>query len=395
MSGFGTKVEGTGMSEQVRQADMDAETLRDRIRGCLIGGAAGDALGYPVEFLPEKLIERHYGEGGIRSYVPNPDSGKAEISDDTQMTLFTANGVLAAETQAAAGIPCRPYRMVARAYQDWLRTQQVPFRKGSQAPRVCWLMDVPELYDRRAPGNSCLGALERQAEQPLGDTDCIEEPQSNSKGCGGVMRAAPIALRPVPDGDMRWLQREAAQIAAITHGHSLGYMPAAVFAHIVYRLVFREPETTLREIVFEAMDTAAEVFAGDGNLEALQELIDQAVYLSVTDRPDLENIHRLGEGWVAEETLAIAIYCALRYQDDFSKGLAVSVNHRGDSDSTGAVCGNILGALTGYEAMEEKWKRDLELNGVILEMADDLARGCPADPAQDPDWYRKYMQAKR
>ena len=52
MSGFGTKVEGTGMSEQVRQADMDAEALRDRIRGCLIGGAAGDALGYPVEFLP-------------------------------------------------------------------------------------------------------------------------------------------------------------------------------------------------------------------------------------------------------------------------------------------------------------------------------------------------------
>ena len=371
--------------------------IQDKIRGCLIGGAVGDALGYPIEFMRGRSIVKQYGEQGSTEYELDRKTGKAVISDDTQMTMFTANGLLLADTRTAleGQTAWPPRKEIARAYQDWLRTQQVPFRKGSQAPHVCWLMDVPELYDRRAPGNSCLGALERQAEQPLGDTDCIEEPQSNSKGCGGVMRAAPIALRPVPDGDMRWLQREAAQIAAITHGHSLGYMPAAVFAHIVYRLVFRQPETTLREIVFEAMDTAAEVFAGDGNLEALQELIDRAVYLSVTDRPDLENIHRLGEGWVAEETLAIAIYCALRYQDDFSKGLAVSVNHRGDSDSTGAVCGNILGALVGYEAMEEKWKRDLELSGVILEMADDLARGCPADPAQDPDWYRKYMQAKR
>ncbi|MBQ8082225.1 MAG: ADP-ribosylglycohydrolase family protein [Clostridia bacterium] len=383
------------MSEQVQQTKVNAEALRDRIRGCLIGSAAGDALGYPVEFLPEKLIAGHYGEGGISSYVLSSESGKAEISDDTQMTLFTANGVLAAETQTAAGVPCRPYRMVARAYQDWLRTQQDHFRRGSQAPRVCWLMDVPELYELRAPGNACLGALERQAIVPLGDTDCIEVRQSNSKGCGGIMRAAPIALRPAPDGDMRWLQWEAAQIAAITHGHSLGYMPAAVFAHIVYRLVFREPELTLREIVFEAMDTAGEVFAGDENLETLKDLIDQAVYLSVTDRPDLQNIHQLGEGWVAEETLAIAIYCALRYQDDFSRGLTVSVNHRGDSDSTGAVCVNILGALVGYEAMEDKWKRDLELSDVILEMADDLARGCPADLAGDADWHRKYVEAKR
>lgn len=70
---------------------------RDKIRGCLFGGAVGDALGYPVEFLKEKEIFREYGRNGIQSYKLNQEL-KALISDDTQMTLFTANGLLAAQT---------------------------------------------------------------------------------------------------------------------------------------------------------------------------------------------------------------------------------------------------------------------------------------------------------
>lgn len=69
--------------------------------------------------------------------------------------------------------------------------------------------------------------------------------------------------------------------------------------------------------------------------------------------------------------LAIAIYCSLRYKDDFSSGIIAAVNHDGDSDSTGAITGNILGALVGYDAIEEKWKQNLELADIILEMADD------------------------
>ena len=116
------------------------------------------------------------------------------------------------------------------------------------------------------------------------------------------------------------------------------------------------------------------------------------------DAGDLENIHALGEGWVAEETMAIAIYCALKYQHDFSKAIIVSVNHKGDSDSTGAVTGNILGALVGYEAIEDKWKKNLELHDVILEMADDLCHGCLMDEYghyEDPAWISKYMYMRR
>ena len=60
----------------------------DKFRGCLLAGAAGDALGYEVEFMPEEEIFRRFGEAGITEYRLR--GGVAEISDDTQMTLFTA-----------------------------------------------------------------------------------------------------------------------------------------------------------------------------------------------------------------------------------------------------------------------------------------------------------------
>lgn len=67
---------------------------KDRIRGCLFGGASGDALGYPVEFLSDDDIRVQYGDKGITRYSLDPKSHKALISDGTQMTLFTANGLL-------------------------------------------------------------------------------------------------------------------------------------------------------------------------------------------------------------------------------------------------------------------------------------------------------------
>lgn len=145
------------------------------------------------------------------------------------------------------------------------------------------------------------------------------------------------------------------------------------------------------------MDTARRLFGGDPHWEELRTLIDRAETLAGNTAPDEENIRALGEGWVAEEALAIAVYCALRYPGDFSKGVTAAVNHSGDSDSTGAVTGNILGAWLGCGAIEDKWKRGLELRDVILEIADDLCYGCPLEEYhedRDPKWLRKYVEGK-
>lgn len=382
------------------------EKCLDAVRGCIYGGAVGDALGFPVEFLLEEDIFEKYGPDGITAFEKDIKSGKALISDDTQMTLFTANGLLTGNTRGAMRGIQGPHRIyVVKAYKDWLKTQELTIQEVNSHKRYTseggfsWLLDVPELYSRRAPGNTCLSALQDGTEFE----DYIAEKRNHSKGCGGIMRVAPLAL------DCQWsgvhsieqIDMEGAQLAAITHGHSLGYMPAAVLVHILNRIVFppEGKELLLKEIVLEAKGAAERLFAGDPHLAELMGIIDLAVRLSEDEcADDLDNIHLLGEGWVAEETLGIALYCALRHQDDFSAGIIAAVNHSGDSDSTGAVTGNILGAWSGFHAISDKWKQDLELSGVILEIADDLCYGCRMSEYsdyEDPNWKEKYIYAHR
>jgi len=382
----------------MKQVGFDAAVVRDKVRGSLLGGAAGDALGYAVEFVPVQAILLAHGPLGITAYETDSWTGKAMISDDTQMTLFTANGILSAET---CGPVCgeRTAEYITKAYLDWLRTQETEdIRQLRGEERVSWLMDVSELYRRRAPGGTCLTSLWDIRDEGA-ERGSVAQHINESKGCGGVMRAAPMGLRCPPDGkygSIEDMDRMGAELAAITHGHSLGYMPAAVLTHIVNRLVYPQAEMTLKEIVLEARDTVARIFAEDEYIEELTQLIDLAVKLVENDDSDLNNIDLLGGGWVGEEALAIAIYCSLRYQEDFSGGLIAAVNHDGDSDSTGAIAGNILGALVGLDGIEDKWKTDLELADVVLEMADDLFAGCRRDETGscEADWERKYVQMK-
>ena len=124
-----------------------------------------------------------------------------------------------------------------------------------------------------------------------------------------------------------------------------------------------------------------------------EQLLRKAMTLARSPGSDVDHIRALGEGWVAEETLAIAVYCALRYEDDFSGGLIAAVNHSGDSDSTGAITGNILGAVHGYAQIDDRWKENLELLDVITEIGGDLCRGCikrEYSPSLDPERIRKY-----
>ena len=157
----------------------------DLVRGSLVGGAAGDALGYTVEFDRYSEIIARYGKLGITEY--ELQGGVAEISDDTQMTLFTANGMLMGLTRGyMRGIGAAPEFYVEYAYQDWYDTQMKSFDEVKELSRHTWLSGIPQLYVRRAPGNTCLTAI---TDMKKGRT-----PDNDSKGCGGVMRVAPYGL---------------------------------------------------------------------------------------------------------------------------------------------------------------------------------------------------------
>ena len=346
-------------------------TLQDRIRGSLIGGAIGDALGYPVEFIFSfKDIQRKYGERGITRLDTNYDrpfydrTNKAVFSDDTQMTLFTANGLLNAKRLGLSGKVG-----IANAYVEWYLTQT---RGKSSRFKDCWIAQLPELNVRRAPGNTCMSALHAIF---IG-----YEPDNYSKGCGGVMRIAPIPLYAAVDGrvGIEDADRLAGDAAELTHLHPLGFIPAALMAHVIYRLAC-DTEPTRESLQHYIREGVVEIRKQYGqypdDVERMAELAEQAILLACNGKSDLENIYLLGEGWVGEEALAVSLYCAVKHFDCFEDALIAAVNHKGDSDSTGAVTGNILGAAFGYEAIPQYYKDDLELHDVILHMADDLYRG--------------------
>ena len=348
----------------------DAE-LQNRIRGSLTGGAAGDALGYAVEFMGENELFGKYGKGGIRAYSLDSVSKKALISDDTQMTLFAAEAIikwLSARANGGADDSLRSYAL--QSHLDWLDTQESTFERAGKQFLPHGLMAERRMFACRAPGITCLSALHKRRNQKQTADSFIADKINNSKGCGGVMRVAPVGM--LKYGEIRQIDNEGAEFAAITHSHSLGYMPAALLTHIIHSILYSDAGNTLQDIVEDALDAVAGLFRDDAHIGELVEIIRLAIELSENDARDLDNIHRLGEGWVAEEALAIAIYCCLRYPYDFSQCIITAVNHKGDSDSTGAIAGNIIGAYLGYDEIEEKWKEDLELSDVILGVADHL-----------------------
>ena len=359
----------------------------DKYRGCLIGGAVGDALGYAVEFIEDSHIFQKYGERGITEYALV--NGVAPISDDTQMTLFTANGLLLGTTRGMTrGIMGTYPSYIALCYKDWLRTQTAD-DFGYEQPEYSWLNNIPEMNHSRAPGRTCISYL---MHDNLGSTT---DPRNNSKGCGGVMRVAPIGLyfegkRYTHDQ----IDMIGAETAALTHGHELGYIPAAMLVHIIHILA-HSSDVTMLDAVNDAKEAIMRLFPKAEHLSEMIDLTNRAISLAAeTDIDELDAIRELGQGWVAEETLAIAIYCSLKYEDDFEKAMIASVNHSGDSDSTGAVTGNILGAHLGMKAIPEKFLTNLELRETILEIADDLFNDCKISEYgsyHDEVWERKYI----
>lgn len=356
------------------------DKINNKFRGCLVGGAVGDALGYPVEFMDESEIFNKYGKNGITEYKLT--NGKAIVSDDTQMTMFTANGLIYGITQQNIGksfsdIPDYIYS----AYKDWLSTQS---KNYDSEQYVSWIMNVPELHANRNAGITCLSAL------ASGKKGNLDNPINDSKGCGGIMRIAPIGLYFKDSPNECAIC--AAEASAITHGHELGYIPSALLSYLIYQLTYYD--TTIYKAAFELPVLCEKIFGDAKHAQKLNSLISKAIHLAGADTDDLMAIHELGDGWVAEETLAIALYCSIKYSNDFEKAIATAVNHNGDSDSTGAVTGNIMGAYLGLDSIPDKFIKNLEMYDTLIELADDLytsSQNLGKNPVYDDVWTRKYV----
>jgi len=173
---------GTRLTQRITRRTTN---VRDRFKGCLLGGAVGDALGAPVEFLSLEMIHAKFGKSGIRDFAEAYGAIGA-VTDDTQMTLFTAEAMIRAHMRSCERGICSPEGVAARAYGRWLLTQgeRPRFQSYDCEIRSGWLLGQKDLHSRRSPGNTCISSL---LEKECGESPAI----NNSKGCGAVMRMPP------------------------------------------------------------------------------------------------------------------------------------------------------------------------------------------------------------
>lgn len=322
--------------------------MEARARGCLLGGAIGDALGYPVEFSKtDEIVRRH----GAATPARLDFAGPAVISDDTQMTLFVAEGILQTrdgDWQGAA----------VAALLRWYETQ------GGGGPRGDGLLAEPLLHARRAPGNTNLaacGALARGA-APAG----VLRPGNDSKGCGAVMRAAPWGIAAASRAEAFVRARDT---SVITHGHPSGYLSAAHLAAAVWGLVRGEP-------LADALAEADALLADEPGRDELVAVLARATTLARRGPPSPAAIETLGGGWTGEEAHAIAVACALTCDLAAPRGVEDALwraaLHGGDSDSTAAIAGNLLGAVVGVDGLPPAWVAAVELSELVDRLAREL-----------------------
>jgi ADP-ribosylglycohydrolase len=343
-----------------------APSLKSRIHGCLLGGALGDSLGYAVEFDSIEAIRGRFGPAGVTDLAML--RGGSHFSDDTQMTLYTVDGLVEALEWANDGVGADVNACLWLAYLRWLDTQDVPVPSSAPMQPKRWVDGNEVLRHRRARGNACIRGLSG------GEMGTVYRPVNpDSKGCGTVMRSAPFGLIPhiTPDA----VYKLSADAASLTHGHPSARQSAGSFSLLIHRLVSGESlQGAAAAVLAEARgvkDVAAEL---PERLEAAIRWAESGVLT-----PE-ELVRELGEGWVAEEAFAVGLYAVLatapagssaaQPADHFRAAISLAVNHSGDSDSTGSIAGNILGAYYGEAALPGEWLEALEAPEVIRGMAD-------------------------
>lgn len=328
------------------------QLLAARIRAALVGTAVGDALGDPTEFVrSDAELEQRWGSRGIRALEGDPP----QFTDDTQMTLFTAESLLVAALEDDADLddPGSADLLVRRALEAQLRWRATQKRSALAQygiePAQGSLRADERMHRVKSPGATCLGALDQQhgrfdARAP------VQFATNDSKGCGGVMRSAPYGLVMADPWSVACLA------ARLTHAHPLGWSSAGTYAVLVRDLLVREDDHDIVSVFRGAISPLATRSLEAEEIDHLAVLLERAVDDAAERRPiQGEDVARqlpafLGEGWIAEEALAIGMWCALAFEDPID-ALAASATHVGDTDSTAAITGCLLGLIHGDEAI--------------------------------------------
>ncbi|MGL4361873.1 MAG: ADP-ribosylglycohydrolase family protein [Cellulosilyticaceae bacterium] len=326
-------------------------------KGCLLGGAVGDAFGAPMKFMKYDKIISQYGENGITSLESYGKKNQVKITDDTQLTLFTAEGLL-------RDIVClnsnkdnkeNTNNILFRAYLRWLYTQGLKTPNWSKENYDGWLIKQNKLHGYSDPDITCVISLGK------GIMGTIEKPINSSKCCGAVIRVAPIGL--IEDETKVFEVGKMAGV--ITHGHPTAFFASGALAMLIYYIIEGNE-------IKEASQKVLEYLRQYKDSEECQTSIKLAIQLAEEGMPSTEKMHTFGDGFLANDVLGMGLYAALTYQNDFNKALCLAINQNGNSNSAASITGNILGAYLGENAIPIELIEQLDSKEEIKSMAEDL-----------------------
>ena len=358
-------------------------------RGCLLGLAVGDAMGYPVDSLTLQEICDAYGPNGLLGY--ETVNGYADVTSYTQLAAFTCNGLLLAMTRGQLTGKMAPLvKYIGLSSREWMFSQRA---WGRPEHTFCWLLSQPEICRRRCMDTRMLDTLNRTT---LG---AIEDPVNSFVTPGSLTTAIGVGLFYDPGRlPQQELDRLGAEAVALTHGGALAFLSGAALSHMVSRCL-TQPKIPLKQLVSETIAAVREQFGHQysqcGELAALLRaaisLADDPGYTSydVMEKLRCEN---------AAQVLAGAVYAMAFGGEEFDASMIAAVNHSGRSTAVGAVTGALLGLRHGEEALPGFYMECLEPVEILMELADDLYHGCPLEMGKklfDLEWDRKYVHGGR
>ena len=362
---------------------------RDAYRGCLLGLAIGDAMGYPADTKTWPQIQEEYGPYGLMGY--DLRNGYAEVSSHTQIAAFSCNGLLLGQTRGQVYGKMAPFvRYVHLAQQEWAIGQR---RYDQPGRNHCWVFRVSDMRHRHCTDTRMVETLNR------GKLGSLEDPVNRYDTPASLLSAVAAGLF-ADTGKMELAEsnRLGAESVALTHGHPLAFLPGAMVAHLI-RSSLRQPPKPLYTLVKEALGALQAQFVREYPREVSQltALVERAMSLAeerlVQPVAAMEQL-KCDTG---AEVLAGAIYAALLCEEDFDNAMVIAVNHSGRSAAVAALTGAILGAQLGEDTLPEFYMDGLYVADALRDLADDLVQGCPMVRGSllfDGDWESKYLHGE-
>ena len=358
-------------------------------RGCLLGLAVGDAMGYTVDDRSLEQIRQDYGPEGLLGY--DLVNGYADVSSYTQLAAFAGNGLLLGLTRGQMQGVMAPFvRYISLAEREWAQTQRYA---GNPERSVCWVSRDRALRGRRCMDTRMLDTLNR------GKPGSMEDPVNKFVTPGAITVAVPVGMffNPLRTGREE-IGRLGAEAVALTHGAPQAFLAGGVLAHIISRIIW-DGERDLKALVKESVAALEEGFGREyRQAHEVRDGLNTALRLAASHNVSCVDAMEHLRCTTVPEILAGAVYAALCYENNFDEAMITAVNHSGRSAAVGAVTGAILGARLGEEEIPAFYLEPLEAAELLRSLADDMLQGCPMERFGglfDDDWDRKYIHGGR